>query len=289
MLLEHILQSYARRFPLRRGKYRIIERFGARPDGKGSFIRRSRLQYGGFLMDCDLRMQLQRQFHYFGTYYLEDKIIGAWSHYARNASVIFDVGANAGIYSLAAAAASPGAAIHAFEPTPEIVDHLEGTVELNGLADCLNVQGCAVGKERGRIFLNRFSGEKNDNEGMNFVSDVGRGAETIEVPIVSLDSFCEENGISGIDLLKVDVQGHEPAVFEGAKGLLKRKALRTIFLELNWNHAERESCPARKAVQLLAAAGFRFADANAGDRRFKEAGPWLESLSDVVASTSFPG
>lgn len=238
-------------------------------------------------MDCDLRMQLQRQFYYFRTYYLEDKIIGAWSHYTRNASVVFDVGANAGIYSFAAAAASLGAAIHAFEPTPEIIDHLEATVELNGLADCLNVHGCAVGKECGRIFLNRFSGEKNDNEGMNFVSNTSRGAEVIEVPMMSLDSFCEENGISGIDLLKVDVQGHEPAVFEGAKSLLKRRALRTI------SRAELESHGARvlSGASGRAAAyrsGFSLADANAGDSRFIEAGPWLESLSDVVASTSFP-
>ena len=47
--------------------------------------------------------------------------------------VIFDVGANAGIYSLAALAIQRDATVHAFEPTPEIATRLRAMAKLNGL------------------------------------------------------------------------------------------------------------------------------------------------------------
>lgn len=281
-MLESLLKLYARHFPVRRGKYRIIERFGARPDSGGGFVRHARLIYGGFLMDCDLRKQLQRQFYYFGTYFLEERVLETWSRYARDAKVVFDVGANAGIYSLAAAAASKDSQIHAFEPTPEIAAHLRATVDMNGIEGRLQVQEAAVGDCPGSIFLNRFSGENEDNEGMNFVSSECRAPSSVEVPMVSLDAFCSERGLQKIDLLKVDVQGNEPAVFEGARGLIERGAIQSIFFELNWDRLDPDRCPACEAVEFLSNAGYRFADPN-GRMESREAGLWLEALSDVVA------
>jgi FkbM family methyltransferase len=281
-MIESLLKLYARHFPVRIGKYRIIERFGGRPDADGDFVRRARLVYGGYMMDCDLRKNLQRQYHYFGTYFLEERVLEAWSRYASKAKVVFDVGANAGIYSLAAAAVNQVSVIYAFEPTPEIAAHLNGTALTNGLVDRLHVQAVAVGDRLGSIFLNRFSGENDDNEGMNFVSAKSRAASSLEVPMVSLDEFCMVTGLQSIDLLKVDVQGNEPAVFDGARELIARGAIGTIFFELNWNRKNPEDCPARKAVDTLSRAGYRFVDPN---RRLDslEAGAWLEALSDVIA------
>jgi FkbM family methyltransferase len=281
-MIEFLLKFYARHFPVRRGKYRIIDRFGGRPDADGGFVRRARLVYGGYMMDCDLRKQLQRQFYYFGTYFLEERVLEAWSRYASKAKVVLDVGANAGIYSLAAAAAHPVSEIHAFEPTPEIAAHLNKTAVISGLVDRLHVHAVAVGDRPGTIFLNRFSGDNADNEGMNFVSAQSRAASSIEVPMVSLDEFCRVTGLQSIDLLKVDVQGNEPAVFDGARGLIARGAIGTIFFELNWNKKHPAHCPARKAVDTLSCAGYRFVDPN-GRLNSREAGPWLEALSDVIA------
>jgi FkbM family methyltransferase len=281
-MVELLLTLYVRYFPWRRGKYRIIERFGARPDKDGSFRRRARLAYGGYKMDCDLRKHLQRQFYYFQTYFLEDRILSTWTRYAGDAIVVFDVGANAGIYSLAAAAVSPRIEIHAFEPTPEIALLLRATARINGLEGRLHVHETAVGVRSGSIFLNRLSGENDDNEGMNFVSTECRTVSSSEVPVVSLDAFCAERGLKEIHLLKVDVQGHEPAVFEGARGLIERGAIRSIFFELNWNHQNVDQCPALVAVKMLSHAGYRFVDPKRCEKP-REAGPWLEALSDVVA------
>ena len=69
-------------------------------------------------MPCDLGEMLQRQFYFFGTYFLEEDILRCWEAAAKGAKVVLDVGANAGIYSLAALAAQPDVTVYAFEPTP---------------------------------------------------------------------------------------------------------------------------------------------------------------------------
>ncbi len=278
---EKILLAYARRFPIRKGKYRLVERFG-RGRG-GDSLRVAKLAYGDFTMECDLRKMLQRQFYFFGTYMLEEKVIQRWTEMAKESMTIFDIGANAGIYSLAAAAAQPKARIHAFEPTPDIIRHLKSTVESNHLEKRMSVHACAVARETGTAYLNFFSGEHQDNEGMNFVSDEGRNTESLPVPTISLDDFCAREGIEAVDLTKIDVQGNEPEVLAGAAGLIARRALKTIFFELNWNRENPAACPASKAVMMLESAGYQFADPN-GSMAFQLAGTWMHDLSDIVAS-----
>ncbi len=282
-MLEPFLKFYARHFPMRRGKYRIIERFGARSDAGGGFVRHARLAYGGFSMRCDLRKQLQRQFYYFGTYFLEERVLNQWSKYASTSQLILDVGANAGIYSLAAAAANHTSSVHSFEPTPAIAAHLADTIQFNGLNSRIRVHQCAVAAESGKAHLNFFLGEHADNEGMNFVSEQRRNADSLEVTTVSLDDFCAEHGYGKIDLLKIDVQGNEPQVLAGARQLIARRAVSTLFFELNWASEGQVDCPAEKSVSILKSAGYKFADPN-GSMRFQNAGPWLRGLSDVVAS-----
>jgi hypothetical protein len=54
------------------------------------------------------------------------------------------------------------------------------------------------------------------------------------VPALTLDEFCDAEGLSGIDLLKMDIQGGEGMALEGAARLLARKAVRVIYLEVEF-------------------------------------------------------
>ena len=114
---------------------------------------------------------LQRQFYFFGTYFLEEDALCSWESAARDANVIFDVGANAGIYGLAALAIQPCASVHAFEPTPEIAVRLRETAKVNGL-DHLYVHEVAVSNDNGRAILKRCRGELGTN-GEDDVVDSG--------------------------------------------------------------------------------------------------------------------
>src|SRR5262249_46971250 len=94
--LERALITYARVFPLRKGKLRVIDRlWRAATMGRGT-ARLAHLRYGGLKIPCDLTEMLQRQFYFFGTYFLEEHILDCWTKAAKEAEVIFDVGANSG-------------------------------------------------------------------------------------------------------------------------------------------------------------------------------------------------
>src|SRR5436190_23091297 len=126
-MLETLLRVYARRFPIRRGKLRIVDSLWQTVLSDRSTHRVATLKHGRFRISCDLNEMLQRQFYFFGTYFLEEDILRCWEATAKWANVVLDVGANAGIYSLAALAVQPDVVVHAFEPTPEIAARLRAT------------------------------------------------------------------------------------------------------------------------------------------------------------------
>jgi FkbM family methyltransferase len=239
------------------------------------------LRYGGFKMPCNLNEMLQRQCYFFGTYFLEDYILQCWQSAAKGAKVILDVGANAGIYSLAALASQRDAIIHAFEPTPEIAARLRATASLNGL-DQLYVHEVAVSSVNGYATLIRYRGELGTNDGMNFICQDQTKYNRDLVRTVCLDWFCENESIDCIDLLKLDIQGHEYSALMGAKDLITAGRIGTIFMELNWTCEASAACPASQSIRLLEQAGYRFS--RPGKLlTWETAGDWLRALSDVVA------
>jgi FkbM family methyltransferase len=284
--LERLLVVYARRFPIRLGKLRAIDLLWRAAVGGGSTLRLATLTHGGLKMRCDLREMLHRQFYFFGTYFLSEQALHCWEAEATNARVIFDVGANAGIFSLAALAARPDATVHAFEPTPEIAAGLRETAVLNHL-DRLHVHEVAVSRENGSAALRRFRGELGTNGGMNFITPLTNDPEAEVVPTVCLDRFCVDNGIDRIDLLKLDIQGNEHQALAGAANLLSTGRIGMVFTELNWS-ADPGTCPARASIRLLEEAGYRFSKPGTL-LQLKPSGTWMRSLSDVVARRVLPG
>ena len=279
-LSENMLLLYARYFPLRRGKLRVVNTLWRSAAGRPPYNRIAVLRHGNMRLPCDLNEMLQRQFYYFGTYFLEDEILRCWEVAAKDTKVVFDIGANAGIFSLAALASNPAASVHAFEPTPEIAMRLRATKQMNGL-DGLVVNEMAVADRDGVAVLRRWRGEDNSNEGMNFISIGSPVGQEEVIPTVSLDSYCAAHGIEKIDLLKIDIQGNEPLAFAGAKRLLQERRIGYIFAELNWQPGSNEE-PAAQMIEMLENAGYIFARPSV-KLEWREAGAWMRNLSDIVA------
>jgi hypothetical protein len=117
---------------------------------------------------------------------------------------------------------------------------------------------------------------------MNYISqDIGDSyAERVQA--VSLDQFCQDYSIDHVDLLKLDVQGHELSALKGAERLIMARRIGTIFIELNWARSEKAPCVASESIHLLSEAGYLFS--RPGRRlNWEKAGDWLRGLSDVVA------
>jgi FkbM family methyltransferase len=280
-VFENVLVKYARRFPIRRGKLRVIDCLWQTASSGRCTRRVATLKHGAFKMSCDLNEMLQRQFYFFGTYFLEEDILGCWQAVAKGTKVVLDVGANAGIYSLAALSSQRDAIVHAFEPTPEIAARLRATAKLNGLKN-LYVHEVAVLKDDGQATLKRCRGELGNNEGMNFVVKGIGNSDTERVKTVSLDRFCQDHSIDQVDLLKLDVQGQEYSALKGAEHLVRAGRIGTIFMELNWARSTGTTCAATESVQFLARADYLFS--RPGKRlNWEKAGDWLHGVSDIVA------
>jgi FkbM family methyltransferase len=128
--------------------------------------------------------------------------------------VVFDIGANVGIYTLLfSAAVGPTGRVVAFEPWPPSLHYLRQHLSLNKVANA-SVVGSAVGRESGRVMLT--AGEHSATVAVSSDGD-------IEVDAIRLDDFVEATTIEP-DLIKIDVEGSEIAVLNGALATLRNTA-----------------------------------------------------------------
>jgi FkbM family methyltransferase len=153
-----------------------------------------------------------------------------------DAPVIFDVGANVGATAQRYRALYPRADIHCFEPYPASFDRLSAALASDRL---VSLHPTALSSAPGRAVLNV---NRNAETNSLLPSDAkaarywGEGVlETeggVEVTLETLDGFCAEHSIARIDVLKLDVQGAEYSVLEGASALLSGTRVGLIYMEV---------------------------------------------------------
>lgn len=145
-------------------------------------------------------------------------------------SLVFDVGGGIGTYALVAA--RHGATVHVFEPWHENVAAIRRNALANGLGDAIHVHAAAVSDRTGSADLALADSTFATRIAVRF-DDPKQG----RVPTVVLDDYCRATGIDAVDVLKVDVEGHEYEVLAGARGLLARGAVQVVILELGRAYA----------------------------------------------------
>jgi FkbM family methyltransferase len=261
-LAHHLLVGYLRHFPVEKGKQRMLSALW-RPLSFGNYRRTTSLRDARLWMACDVRGFIQRQIYFFGAYEIDHTT--KWVELVSDAKVVFDIGANVGVYSLLAADANPTASVHAFEPTPSTHAALLDNIRLNRLEGRIVANGVALGRERGQAFLNECLGSDGLNDGMNFISRDARPERVTTVDVLTLDDYCAERGIDRIDALKMDVEGGELDVLVGASRLLERRAIGVLCFEVfDWAQ-RRFGRSAKDLLGLLGDAGYSLYDLQ--DRR----------------------
>jgi FkbM family methyltransferase len=132
--------------------------------------------------------------------------------------------------------AYPNAEIHAFEPFPD--SHRELTTRVAARPrihpHCVAV---LVASGKARLNVNARSSTNSvfetSAEAARFVAaDLMKRKTTLEVDAVSLDAFCQDEGIEHVDVLKIDVQGAELLVFQGARALLEEARIDLVYAEV---------------------------------------------------------
>lgn len=165
-----------------------------------------------------------------------------------------DIGAHFGLYSLEVAARFERVRCLAIEPHPKNFASLESAVRHNGLSDRIQVVQKAIGRRDGEGYL-----RLNTSMGHHLTLD-GRAesAGALPVSVVTLDTLLAGNSLFDAGagcVLKVDVEGRELAVFEGAENLLRSGRVRSILWEYRIGSLENPDSAA--ISELLASYGLR--------------------------------
>lgn len=135
-----------------------------------------------------------------------------WLRLARQSNLIFDIGANTGIYALADKAASPHATVVAVEPVARVHDRLQANISLNGWG--IHAICAAASDHDGTAILYDLPGRENVLS-VSLEADWNATAERtpVEVQSVTVETLARKYGSNRrVDLLKIDVETHEPAV-----------------------------------------------------------------------------
>lgn len=142
-----------------------------------------------------------------------------WRELSRTSQYIADIGANTGVFALAAATENPNADILAFEPVAGIYKKLVRNIELNGLR--IHAVQVAVSDGDGEAVLydpglDHSYSASLEQEMLKLDTDRG-----YSVPTVRMDTFLDTVGFPRLDLAKIDVERHEPQVLRGMVDLLR--------------------------------------------------------------------
>ncbi|MCH2140269.1 MAG: FkbM family methyltransferase [Phycisphaerales bacterium] len=166
----------------------------------------------------------------------------------QEGDIFIDIGAHVGLFAVPAAMAVGGAGrVIAFEPDPANRGLLEVNIARHELTN-VDVMPFAVADQAGSLNLR----QSRFNTGDHRLTHSGSG---MAVDVVSLDAWCAEAGVSP-SVIKMDVQGGEPAVLAGMNQMLHGTDRLHLFLEFAPAMIRATGADPRNLLEHLQDAGF---------------------------------
>lgn len=234
------LRAFARvagLLPWGAGQFRLAERYAALGRWPKGTLLHQRMRYGGrAVLDIGDRSQLIAFAVRDYSPSLAEYIVGR----LPPGGAFVDVGAHIGLISFGVWARRPDVSVHAFEPHPANADAWRRNRQLSGSTSAHLVEA-GLSDHSGEM---RFDGT-GDSGGHAITTG---GVSSIRV--ATLDDYCLEHGVERIDVLKIDVQGHEMEVLRGADRLFADGRIGTVLCEI-------DVAPEEEIIELLAGHGLR--------------------------------
>ena len=219
-----------------------------------SFVNRD-----GIFFELDIHDCIQRDIFCFHYYEHED--VATFRRLVRSGSVVFDVGANIGQYTLLASKlVGKTGRVYAFEPSPVVLKRLKYHLEMNH-EDNVELVCKAVSDRSGTADF--YQANESGNQGVGSLLPAesyrarARANEAIEVDTITLDDFCEKHGVDHIDVLKVDVEGFDLDVLKGAEKVLSRSPRVVVLAEVEPLNLAQRGLTYNDFIQYMHERGFR--------------------------------
>ncbi|CAN5258192.1 hypothetical protein BH23BAC3_BH23BAC3_32780 [soil metagenome] len=202
------------------------------------------LHSGETKLVCRLTDWIPWNVYLHGSYIVEDVYEQYLLRIAEQSQTIFDIGANIGYYTVQFAQKTDGK-VYAFEPMDYQHHTLLRNLELNSVTNVQPVKKIVSNTNgRQRIY---FSGMENTAAS----SVVNETDQYEDISSISLDTFCRDNQIENIDLIKIDVEGFELNVLKGLENMLKPQKVAHLFIEVVEKHLNKAGTSAKELCDLL--------------------------------------
>jgi FkbM family methyltransferase len=203
----------------------------------------------------------------------EPNYMAAFARQVRAGDTVLDIGANHGIYALAAGAqVGPKGHVYAFEASLHFSELIRASISINGLDNVVSVINSAVAATTGEAVLNfddHWSGGGHlaiPAEPQEAPSPAGserlpqplglpRKSKTEKVRCVALDEYFPDPAMT-VDVIKMDIEGAEGLALKGMPKLLERSPRIKIMMEFCPLMMSNFDCNATDAIAILDAGGF---------------------------------
>ena len=196
----------------------------------------------------------------------------------KNPSVIVDVGANVGDMTDKYVSMFPGSQVYCFEPVPGTFERLDARFSAKPHVRCLRL-AVGDGGQNVRVYETSSSANSSLSRPDRYIADSGNDGMSASVSVVdthtvrqaTLDSFCSDNGIANVDILRMDIQGSELAALRGASRLLGDQRIGVIYSEVLFAGLYEGQCHFHEVAGFLHGKGYGLFDlpflARSGDGR----------------------
>jgi FkbM family methyltransferase len=141
----------------------------------------------------------------------------------RPGDVFFDIGSNTGVFALDFARSIPDLTVFAFEPQPSLAKHIRRSIDANQF-ERVKLLELLLGNEEGEasLFLTRHAIHAS-------TIPRARRYRELRLPLRTLDGLIAAGEIVPPDVIKIDVEGSELNVFEGAEDVLSAHQPSIVF------------------------------------------------------------
>jgi FkbM family methyltransferase len=261
--------------------------FAALPEIKRLLLRRHRQKRTRFPVEVDgVSVQFSLE-DFYSNMWFHDQVAGGLYEpvtsrlliaEARRATCILDAGANLGYFTVLAAAANPGASVHALEMDSTLAPIIRRNLEINGLN--ASVLFAAAGDRPGALqftphpfsFLARLAGIPTDPFDLK-----------LSTPTVRIDDYFADKPVKP-DFIKMDIDGGEAAALRGMPSVLSTPSLR-MLIEIHPQQLRDFGSTAAEVVDMLRAEAFLLY--RVADFRADRAGPPcpLQSAAELTSPT----
>jgi FkbM family methyltransferase len=177
------------------------------------------------------------------------------SNFIKPNTIAFDIGANVGEWSLQAFKQASTIQLYAFEPIPIVFQALQkNTTGMN-----IQLFNIAMSDTQGTQKFTYFTHESMLStfyDRPHVLGHAWKEPEILEVSTNTLDNFCASHGIEHIDFLKIDTEGAEVAILQGALQLLQGQRIQYIQFEYGGTYYDAHTT-LQQAYTLLSSCNYK--------------------------------